>query len=553
MITTPKLTINLIDVTALDDSTPSTTDIQSFADITQIKQDFYTPKFSTLEQDQWRGDGTFEIFPSNPASYEWGQWSDQLSDANGDFATPITLTVTFGSVHTSKGLTFEFWEDTEDYANDITVKWYNSSDILIAQANFSPNQSIYFANQLVTDYKKVEVTFKSTNKPYHYLKLKSIQYGEIVVFLEDQLNSLNIVEEVDLTSDQVSINQMKARIKFDDSQTTYEVISTLQETQKTTIREIVDGILYDMGTFYIRDRKLINDKTLEITCEDLLGIIDDKLFLGGFYNNVTAGDLIDSIFAEYGTNLYYLEPSIANRTISGYIPVCTFREAIQSVALAINAVVNTSRDNRISIYSITDDPVKTITRDECFTYMQDAMDKQFKIVTGVSLTIKRYELDTSSTQEVYKATHSSGTYTATFTDPASNLSISGGTIIESDVNYVTFSTTGATVTISGNIYKTFEQIEEINTPNLPSNIAPKIIAFENTLVWDMDQNVQYLYDFETLKTKVTLNKVLGNEVVGDYMQVSGFFGQNFEGYIVSCETDLAKGFRGEMTAYGNLA
>jgi hypothetical protein len=41
------------------------------------------------------------------------------------------LIVTFSNVHTSNGITLEFWTTTDDYCNDITIEWYDASNVLI--------------------------------------------------------------------------------------------------------------------------------------------------------------------------------------------------------------------------------------------------------------------------------------------------------------------------------------------------------------------------------------------------------------------------------------
>ena len=106
------------------------------------------------------------------------------------------------------------------------------------------------------------------------------------------------------------------------------------------VTEWMDGDPMDMGTYYLQEAATDGNVT-DVTCTDLLGVIDGTEYMGGLWlDGITVGDLVSDIMASAGvSDLYELDADIARITLKGYLPICTHRAALQQVAFACFGVM----------------------------------------------------------------------------------------------------------------------------------------------------------------------------------------------------------------------
>lgn len=176
MKTKAQIIFGLVDVTAKEDSQLSASDKQNFANLSDLKkEDLEETKYGTCEKNQFALDGTFELMPGENELINMGWWSNQMSDASGNFATPLTLEINFTEAHSSLGLTFIF-SKAGDYCNHLNVKYYDTNDNVLSNKDFTPDSYNFICNDIVENYKKILITFYSTNNPCRYLKLYKILY-----------------------------------------------------------------------------------------------------------------------------------------------------------------------------------------------------------------------------------------------------------------------------------------------------------------------------------------------------------------------------------------
>lgn len=554
MATETKVTFGLVDVTAKADSTPTATDKQTFADLDDLKLDTVTPlKVATFETDFWKLDGTFSLFPDTPSSYEWGYWSLSMSDSNGDFTVPPVMTITFTTNHTSSGLTLYFDELNSDYANSVNIKWYDSAGTLLDDQNFTPDTTVYFCDNSVTDYRKIVITFNSTNKPYRFLKLYNIAYGEIKLFGSSDIVSANIVEEVNVLSSEISINTFNLRLHSNDAlfdilnpQGVYEA---LQQKQPLTVTETVNGVIKQMGTFYLDEWENDTENTVKLTGIDLVGIIDKTTFKGGIYSSETVANIIDEIMDSADAE-YDLDSSYSAVTLSGWVPICTHREALQQVAFAIGAIVDCSRGNKIYIYPISDTTVSNIPSSRKFLGQKVTLKP---IVTGVEVTAHNYTEDTTS-EEIFNDTLTTGTHEIQFDEPYHDLSITGATISESGANYAILSvSSGGTVILNGQKYIDSTKIFSVYMSGLPANEKTNVLKVKDaTLVSNSNgqTTAQRIYDYYQKRYKYEGQIILDSEEVGSTYTIDSLNSQKIKGVVESLEIDLTGGFLAKAVIAG---
>jgi len=358
MKTKASIQFGFVDVTAKADSGLTVNNQQEFVNLEDLKKDdIVETKYGTLEKNQFALDGSFELMPDNLKNMCW--WSKQMSDENGNFETPLTLEIDFTETHSSLGLTFLFSE-TGDYCNNLNIKYYDKDNNLISNVNFAPDNYKYVANNIVENYTKIVITFYSTNNPCRYLKLYQILYGAEKTFEGDSLKSASILEEVDLLSSEIPINTLDFTIYSADDDfnilNPQGVYTLLQQRQKLEVTEILikENKRIPMGTFYLDTWKNKNDKQMDISAIDLVGVIDKTDFSGGIYENVTAAELLEEIFTSAGLSGddYEIQEDLKTIILNGYLPICTHRKALQQVVFAIGAVSDCSRSSKIRIYTV---------------------------------------------------------------------------------------------------------------------------------------------------------------------------------------------------------
>lgn len=391
MRTKTTISFGLVDITAKPDSTFITDDKQSFVDMQQLKRDeLEIRKFATLEKDFFRLDGTFELFPDNPEEYDFGLWSASMSDEDCNFETPVVLTVEFSEIHSSLGLTFTFHEPTSDYCDSLNVKWYGATNNLLSDMNFNPDSTVYFADNEVESYKKIVITFNSTNKPYRYLKLSQLDFGQIKLFSGSDLVSANVLEEIDPISSELRINTLNFTLYSEDAEFSIlnpqGIFSRLQQKQPLKIYEYLDGVKKNIGTYYLDEWENEDEYNINMTGIDLVGVIDGTDFAGGTYHEVAAGDIIEEIMTSADAE-YELDSNLASKVLSGIISACTHREALQQVVFAIGGIVDCSRSNKIKIYPMPTVLSGHIGKDRKFIGHKL---KLKPLVTGVEVTAHNY-------------------------------------------------------------------------------------------------------------------------------------------------------------------
>lgn len=541
-----ELKYGLFDVTAADDSTQSCADVQPFADVSILNTpdlDSLTVKpWATLETNQWILDGSKKVFPNVPKNEVFGLWSLSQSGDDCNFETPVVLTCQFTEPHTTVGITFIFREDSDEYANKVVVSYYSSSNSLITEKTFFPDRATYFASGIAEDYQKIVCKFYGTSLPNRYLKLTEIKYGAVKIFDDDSVISAQILEEVDPTGAELSINTLEFTAYTTDFALLDPngVYAALQQRQAIATK--VDG--ENFGTFFLDEPESEDDDTTTFKCVDFVGAIDTTDFMGGIYSNKTVSSLIAEIMtsAEVETNEYELNSTLGSKTVSGYIPICTHREALQQVAFAIGAIVDCSRGKSIKIYPQNTSVIGTITHDEKFDGHKV---KMTTLVTGVEVTAHRYTLKTD-TSTAYEGNLTVGTHTLTFSEPYAQLSASGATIVSSGANYATVTvTTAGKVTLTGKAYEDSTSIIGVYASELPANAKPNVITCDDsaTLVDTAKaaEIAQRLYNFYQMRYEDTGELILGNQKAGQTWRMNSLNNRDLVGVVQSLDINLITG------------
>jgi hypothetical protein len=547
------VTISLVDTTAKSDSTPSTTDIQPFTIAAQLKDDIFSaPKYATLEDNFFLLDGNCTLMPEG--TLLCGYFSSSMSGSDGTFTTPPVITISFTAFHSSSGITLHFLDDAP---NSVTLQWYDLSNVLLSSDTYVPDSLDYVCDNVVQNYGKLVITFNSTASPYRYIKLRSIDYGPCIIYSDDEVMAASIVEEVDLISNSISINTFGFTLyNANDAFNPYNptgLYQMFQQGQDIATYKIVDSVTTLMGAFHLETWESGDDSTGVFTAVDSIGSLDKTTFkLGQIYSSATAGSIIDAIMASAGWVDYTVDDDIASVTLTGWIAICTHREALQQVAFAAGAIVDDSRGNTIRIYAQPSASGLSIPVDRKFS---GGSVKLLTYTSGISVTAHEYALNTDTVQ-LYSATLSTGTHTITFDTAVTNIAITGGTITESHPNYAVIAVAIAgAVVVTGQKYEDHTSIYEVKASTLPAGTTENVEKFTGaTLISSTNALTiaQRIYNYYQLRYLSEISIDLGDESVGQTVSLqrsdeSGYTTETIEKMTI----DLVGGLVAFTTFIGN--
>ncbi len=547
------LTFGLFDTTAKSDSALSSQDRQPFVNLDELKTEEVTPsiKTATLEDNLFLLDGSYQPFPDTPAGEFWGWWSSTMSGADGVFLVPPALTISFTEPHSSMGVTFRFDTATGDTVSHLKITWKDADGNTLIAKEFWPDSAVYLASCKVENYYQIVVEALATSKPYRYAKVEWIGYGAELTFGGNEVVSANLLEELDPLSNEITVNTLDFTLHSkaaDFSMLNPQgMFSLLQQRQPIKAKEQVNGSVIPLGTFYLDEWESDTENKVKFTAVDWIGVLDQSTCLGGVYENVPATTILTEILGEAP---YSLDSTLQSAALTGYLAICTRREALQQVAFALGAVVDCSRGDQIKIYPPPERPSSLIGWNRKF---DGGKLKLEPAVTGVDVIAHKYIPD-AEVKELYKDALAPGSYTVTFDSPAHSLTITGGTITASGANYasITVAEEGE-VTISGKGYTDSTQVVSKRQEPLPSGIQENTLRVEGaTLISAANAKAAADRIFEYHQNRFTneITILPAAETVGDMVVVQSYRNEKLRGVIESLEYDLTGGWRAKAKVRG---
>ncbi len=545
--TSVDISFGLVDVTAKSDTAAVASNKQPFVDLNDLKlEGVYPPKAATLEQNYWKLDGTFNTFPDNPQDISWGLWSYSMSGENGGFEVPIVLTLSFQTLHESLGLTFEFNPYDNSFCNDLNIKWYQGTTLLY-DLDFQPDNWRFACMQKVENYNKIIITFRGMNKPYRFLKVQNIMHGVIKEFGSTELRTAKVLEEIDLTGLTLSVNTLDfSMFSHDDAFNIFNpwgIYSVLQRKQQLIVARTNDKEKTHMGTFFVDEMESQTNKILSISAVDPIGIMDGTTFVGGLYKNALAADVVEEIMDNAGFG-YALDNALRNKRITGHIPICSHREALQMVVFAIGGFVSTSRGGTVNIKEIPDITSVPTSQIGMNRKHIGTKVKLRNLVTGVDVVEHNYTLKTTI-EEICKVNLEVGSNTITFSEPATNISVSIGTITQYGVNYcIVQSSTEGECTVSGKKYEDSQKTIQKKLPNIPAGEKELIEKVDCKLIHSLNSNeiAQRLLDIYQYRIEQSLSFILDRESVGDLADIETEYGVYRGAVVEKLDIDLTGGY-----------
>ncbi len=544
-----------MDVSAKTDTTATAEDKQPFIDLDDLKlEGVYPPKAATLEENYWKLDGTFSTFPDNPQDISWGLWSSSMAAADGSFDDPIVLTLTFQSLHESLGLTFEFNPYDNSFCNGLNIQWYQGATLLY-DVDFVPNSWRFSCVQKVENYNKIIITFRGMNKPYRFLKVQNIMHGVIKEFGSTELRTAKVLEEIDMTGLTLSVNTLDFSLfSQNDAFNIFNpsgIYTLLQRKQQLIVTGTKNEEKNHMGTFFVDEMEGQSNKILSISAVDSIGIMEGTTFMGALYQNALAADVIEEIMEDAGFG-YTLDIALRDKEVTGHIPICSHREALQMVVFSIGGFVSTSRGGTVNIKEIPDITSVPTSQIGMNRKHIGTTVKLRNLVTGIDVVEHNFTLKTT-TEEICKVNLEIGSNTVTFSEPAANITVSMGTITQYGVNYcIVESTVVGACTVSGKKYEDSQKTIQKRLSNIPAGEKELIEKVDCNLMnaSNSSEIAQRLLDIYQYRIEQSLSFVLGSECVGDLADIETEYGVYRGAIVEKLDIDLVGGYIAKAVVVG---
>lgn len=565
-ITSPRLAFGLYALTIKQDATPTCSDVQTFSKVRDLITDNITSKpYATFEPDFWLLDGNYKFKPTDDDVVHVGLWSLSMSDENGDFDTPPELTITFGSIQDTDGMTLRFSRYSADFASDIDVAYYNASDVLIRTDNYTPTSWEFATGQAVNDFKKIIITFNSTNNPYRYLHLTGVDFGELIYFTSADIKSANVIQEINPLSIELPIDTLNLSIYYFDNDFSIfnptGIYANLQKNQPLDVYETVNDEIIYIGKYFLSEWKNEAENIINFECVDYLGLLETMPFPGRFWSGATFSDAIEVLLQTMPTIKvpYELDPQLENIDVTGFVPEGTYREALQSLAFMAGAIVTSSRSGVLRIYK--SELASSLTQSD---YLITSSDKGLSnnslelkpLIAGVEIVAHTYT-QKNDYVELFNGTLTAGTHIVRFNKLAWDLTITGsasfGDINETYAEVVVSST--GTVVIEAKVYEHFESLFSIYNEDIASNETKNIIKISDATLVNPDnveEVTQRVYDYFQQRYLQSVRLFASPIAPGESATVDTIENQQVIGIAERVETNLSGGFVSDVDIVGIL-
>lgn len=364
-----ELTLNVSDPDAQADAEASDNGHEAISNVGGTIDETPTSpvRYATLEKNFWALDGTFSILPDAPPYGDNGYVGDVLSGADGSYASPPTITLTFSKLYQTilPGLTITWGNAYEgEYADTFRVTSYNGTtqvDTYTVTGNREVT-TVFFGD--LEGYNKLTIEILKWSKPYRRARISNILIGIEQVFSKSDFFKYTHTIFVDPLSAELpkaeivfEIKNLNGEYNPDNPQGVYKY---LVERQSVTARYgyrlggSVEWI--KAGTFYLSEWDCPqNGITATFTARDALEYMND------LYTGTSSGTLAQIATAALqqaelplmtdGTNPWVLDSSLSGITAASGADLSknTIAEVLQYVANAGCCVFYQDRDGRLNI------------------------------------------------------------------------------------------------------------------------------------------------------------------------------------------------------------
>ena len=529
-------------------------------------------KVTTLAPDEWLLDGSYHLVPYPAINAHIGWWSDDLSDASGDFTTPLEVNLTFDQLYDfHEGIVLMFSEKSGVYVTDVEIEFYGEVTVSYA-GRYYPTGYKHFCECGANDIAWMKIIIHSISQPYRHANILDLLIDSIE-FKGSEIKEATVVEEANPISAQLPASQLNVRIFSQEDE--FSIVNPsglyarLQEKQPIDLYEYIDGVRTYFGRYYLDDWKSISLHEMTLTGTDAVGLLEKVVYYGNLWftdaawEDIQSEDLIAEIMAD--TNVDYdLDSSLQGITLMGWIPVTNAREALKQVCFALGAYVTCSRSSTLYIKPTV--LASDLTSwDNLLTGAEKGIlspIEQRKLVTGVEMYSHWFSYYFPTDDEIFRETLPIGTHVILFDKimvaGAVNATDTTCTYVVDEVgsNYMIVSVSAAGLFVFRLVYAAINNqrlFGQYNT-GLPSTTPPNILKVEECFMLNstnIDDVLDRVYNYYQQRM-VQKTKLIATDLVpGDTVLVETYDqAHKIGGIVEKMNTDLVKGFISEVEIVG---
>jgi hypothetical protein len=551
-------------------------DQQPFVNLNDLASGIYVDKpYATYEPDYWLLDGNFKFAPS--ANAHPGYISLEQAPSTSTFVITPVLTITFNSVHsTTGGLTLHFSTLADEYADNISILYYDSVGALIRNDTYTPTGKDFSTNQAVSNFKQIKIGFTSMHKAYRYARLLSIDFDSAVTFSGANIKAARLIEDINPLSIELTVNTLDLTLfssagAFSITNPT-GIYANLQYKEPLDVYESIDGLLVYLGRFYLDEWNSESENLAAFRASDGVGLLERGTYIGGLFQapTISVGDLVSAIMSAADVD-YVIDASLTTPKVDGLIELYSnCRDALQQVCFYVGAYVTCARSKVINILPLPVPPGAT-GNDHALTSAQKGIASPLTLkplVTGVEIHQWAYDSDNAPTGEIlYSATLGTGNHTAILgkgAKLAAGLTLGGTATYSITVNrylYATINVTVAgTVILSQNEGLTITEtyVGEYN-PSVPAGSQENVVIIDKATlmttasVTDTIATVtiaERVYDYYQQRYLQKTKLFASLMVVGNSVLVNVQSNKQLSGIVEKMTTDLSGGFVSDVEIVG---
>jgi hypothetical protein len=412
----------------------------------------------------------------------------------------------------------------------------------------------------------------------------------------DTIKSAAITEECDPLSATLPIGTLELELYSEDADFSIlnpaGVYANFTYHQPLALYELVSTAtafeLKFIGQYYLEKWKNTSDTNIQLSCVDLIGILDSLDCDGGIWieDPITVGTLVAYLLNPISIP-FTIDPAIADNELMGWLPICKYREALQHVAFAAGAYVLCARQNNTIkigqdfLNGVSSAGVKCgvasagqsrmlaqrwrkgtwegVLSVAAITSSDKGIHSSLELttqITGVEITTHDIVYGDGS-QELYNGLMEIGSYKIAFSQPMHTLSVSGpATIISSGANYawLDVSADDSAVVLTGLVYVDTTKIVGVYTPDISGAQQNILSVTDATLINSTNgaDMAQHIYDFYQQRYLQKI-KLFGSFIAtGTVVTVATLYGQAIRGVIRKMDIDLSRGFVSDVEIVGTL-
>lgn len=337
-----------------NNATVTTTEKMSFSDVSKIPFGVTLPALLTCELNGW---GLSPQYKARNNTHAFAFWSNTQSGDDCKFSTIPAITLDFTEQYTTTGLTIQFALNSFDYCRKLKIYWYQGG-VIKEQGEYTPTSPLFVLNKAVEAFDKLVFEFYETSLPRKRCKIEKITIGVERNFGETELTNVKAIHEIDLISDSVLINVLDVNVHSRD-----EVDYIFQKKQPVELTNNGDLI----GVYYIDKGERTGRLNISFSCKDAIGLLDLITIGGGLWLTDTP---LTSVLSDVFGGAFELDIDVAyqDATLRGYLePNKKGREALQHIAFALGAAVDTTGTRKIRIFPPPTNATEAIDEKETYT------------------------------------------------------------------------------------------------------------------------------------------------------------------------------------------